>query len=375
MFELSRRRRTLDIWPGYVDAMSSLLLVVIFVILFFTLGHYSLSEMLRGRELVLQRLNVQVAELARLLSVEEAHSTDLRRQLGELTTSLERATSERARLATELGGVRTEVATARGERDTSRAQAAGLEADLAALRARRDTLEQQVVERDQALETGRAAIAAQQAQTVQAEEQVALLNRQLTALREQLQAVAAALELSQKKVGEQDTKIADLGQRLNVALASKVQELARYRSEFFGRLRDALGNHPDIRIVGDRFVFQSELFFDTASAELGPAGREQVRRLVGILKQVTPKIPSDIDWVLQVDGHTDRRPIRKEPFPSNWELSTARALAIVKYAIELGIPPRHLAANGFAEFHPLDPGDGEAAWARNRRIEVKLTSR
>ncbi len=299
----------------------------------------------------------------------------MRRQLGELSTSLERTTGERERLAAELGGVRAEAATARGERDTSRAQAAGLEADLAALRARSDTLARQVAESDQALEASRAATATQQAQTAQAEEQVALLNRQLTALREQLQAVAVALDLSQKTVSEQTTQIADLGTRLNVALASKVQELARYRSEFFGRLRDALGNQPDIRIVGDRFVFQSELFFDTASAELGPTGREQVRRLVGILKQVTPKIPSDIDWVLQVDGHTDRRPIRKEPFASNWELSTARALAIVKYAIELGVAPQHLAANGFAEFHPLDPGDGEAAWARNRRIEVKLTSR
>ena len=375
MFELSRRRRTLDVWPAYVDALSSLLQIIIFVILFFMLGHYSLSEMLRGRERVLSRLNVQVAELARLLSVEETRTTDLRRLLGELTTSLERATGERERLAVELGGVRAEVATARGERDASRTQAAGLEADLAAVRTRRDTLEQQLAERDQALEASRTATAAQQAQTAQAEEQVALLNRQLGALREQLQAVAAALELSQKKVVDQDTRIADLGQQLNVALATKVQELARYRSEFFGRLRDALGNHPDIRIVGDRFVFQSELFFDTASAELGPAGREQVRRLVGILKQVTPKIPSDVDWVLQVDGHTDRRPIRTEAFASNWELSAARALAIVKYAIELGVSPRHLAANGFAEFHPLDPGGGEAAWAKNRRIELKLTSR
>ena len=163
---------------------------------------------------------------------------------------------------------------------------------------------------------------------------------------------------------------------MNVALATKVQELARYRSEFFGRLRDALGNQPDIRIVGDRFVFQSELFFDTASAELGPAGRDQVRRYGRHLEagHTEDSVGHRLGG-LQVDGHTDRRPIRTEAFASNWELSAARALAIVKYAIELGVPPRHLAANGFAEFHPLDPGDGEAAWAKNRRIELKLTSR
>ncbi len=202
---------------------------------------------------------------------------------------------------------------------------------------------------------------------------VALLNQQIAALREQLARLSAALALEEDKVEEQKTKIAELGQRLNVALARKVQELNRYRSEFFGRLREALGDHPDIRIVGDRFVFPSELLFPTASATLMPAGRHQLTRLAETLKTVTSKIPSDIDWILRVDGHTDRRPIQTARFPSNWELSTARALSVVNYLVAQGISPVRLAATGFGEFRPLDDRISEDAYKRNRRIEIKLT--
>jgi chemotaxis protein MotB len=172
-----------------------------------------------------------------------------------------------------------------------------------------------------------------------------------------------------------DRQIADLGRQLNLALADKVNELARYRSNFFGKLREILGNRDDIVIVGDRFVVPSELLFPSGSADLQPAGKLQLDRLAQTLREVVAEIPSDIDWVLRIDGHTDKRPISTARFPSNWELSSARAIAIVKHLVTAGIPARHLAANGFGEFHPLDPGDSEAALARNRRIEIQLTNR
>ncbi len=194
-------------------------------------------------------------------------------------------------------------------------------------------------------------------------------------MREQLQQLAAALDASEKKAAEQQVQIQSLGQRLNAALAGKVQELARFRSEFFGRLREALGDRPDIRIEGDRFVFPSEVLFERGSAELEPAGRAQIVRVADTLKQVAAKIPADVDWILQIDGHTDRVPIATPQFPSNWELSQARAMSVLRLLQDSGISANRLAAAGYAEYKPLDPGDSETAYRRNRRIELKLTQR
>jgi chemotaxis protein MotB len=208
-----------------------------------------------------------------------------------------------------------------------------------------------------------------------ARDQIALLNHQLAALRQQLAGIEAALAASEKKTAEQEVQIAGLGQRLNAALAGRVQELSRYRSEFFGRLREILGNDPGIRIVGDRFVFQSEVLFARGAADLGEDGRLQIVKVAGTLKELAQRIPPDIDWVLQVDGHTDRTPIFTASFPSNWELSIARAMSVVRLLVEAGIPARRLSAAGFAEFQPLDDRDDEIAFRRNRRIELKLTQR
>lgn len=347
MFVLARRRRPLDIWPGFVDALAALVMMVVFVLLLFTLGQFFLTERLEDRESALARLDAQVARLAEMLSLEQAQSARLERRVNELTATLDRTREREAGLERELAGARERI---------------GEQADeLRALEASRAALGEE-------LESERTLGA-------EARAQVALLNRQIEELRRQLTQVSEALELSRETVAEQEARIHDLGQRLNVALAEKVEELQAYRSDFFGRLKQALGDNPDIRVVGDRFVFQSELLFDTASAELGPAGREQVRKLADTLKTVMPRIPEDIDWVLRVDGHTDKRPIRTDQFPSNWELSTARAIAIVRQLERLGIPPGRVAATGFGEHHPLDERDTPAAWARNRRIELKLTSR
>ena len=220
-----------------------------------------------------------------------------------------------------------------------------------------------------------AALSAQQDLTSKARGEVDLLNQQIAALRQQLQQISAALDLSEAKAKGQQVQIVDLGRRLNLALASKVEELSRYRSEFFGRLRQVLGDRPDIRVVGDRFVFQSEVLFAPASADLGDAAKAQLMPVVQALKDLMPKIPKDINWVLRVDGHTDKRPISTPQFPSNWELSSERAISVVRFFIANGIPPDRLVAAGFGQYQPIDPADTPEAYRRNRRIELKLTER
>jgi len=211
--------------------------------------------------------------------------------------------------------------------------------------------------------------------SIRALAQVELLNQQIAALRRQLAAIEEALQASEKKDKDAQVRIADLGQRLNVALAQRVQELSRYRSEFFGRLRSILGNRPDVRVVGDRFVFQSEVFFDSGSAAIRPEGRVELDKLAGALAELEKQIPAEIPWVLRIDGHTDIRPIASAQFPSNWELSSARAISVVQYLIGKGISPQRLVAAGFGEFQPLDAAGSDEAFRRNRRIELKLTER
>ncbi len=354
MFTVSRRRRTLDIWPGFVDALAALVMVVIFVLLLFTMGQFFLNQQLEQSESALDRLNTEVTRLADLLSLERSESARLEDRVAELSASLSAAERRESALGDDL--------------EAARGRVASLQSEIGELESRRESLQSEVGRLSGALEE-------EESISARARAEVDRLNRQITELRTQLAQVSEALDLSRETVAAQEAKIQDLGHRLNVALAEKVEDLKRYRSDFFGRLKEVLGDNPDIRVVGDRFVFQSELLFDTASAELGLDGRRQVAKLASTLKEVMPRIPDDIDWVLRVDGHTDARPISTAAYPSNWELSTARSVAIVKYLAELGIPPGRMAATGFGPHHPLDPADTPGAWAKNRRIELKLTSR
>ncbi|GAB4376913.1 MAG: hypothetical protein Kow00114_40930 [Kiloniellaceae bacterium] len=475
MYALGRggSRRSINIWPGFVDGLATLLLVVIFVLMVFMVAQFFLSVALTGKDEALTRLESEINELAELLALERSANTELRLNVEQLSAELqsslatreslsgqlaalaeereslanqlaaladerdrlaalvEQEQAERERLAGQLSSSAEELAAARSELQESQQALAArqdeltearskLDAALARLKVEQEQLEQalaavaagkaeledayKVIEADKekieaqlaelailkslrdelveklqasegALEEERAALAQQRELSEEANLQVTLLNRQLAALREQLAQVSEALEISEAKNQEQEVQIADLGKRLNVALASKVQELARYRSEFFGRLREILGNRQDIRIVGDRFVFQSEILFASGSATIADEGRDQLAQLATTLKEIAATIPSELEWVLRVDGHTDRAPISTAAFPSNWELSTARAVSVVKFLIDQGIPPQRLAATGFGEFQPLDPGGDEIAYRRNRRIEFKLTER
>ncbi|MEW5727546.1 MAG: peptidoglycan -binding protein [Pseudomonadota bacterium] len=348
-----RARRTTDIWPGFVDALATLLMVIIFVLLVFVLAQFFLGSALSGREQALSRLGQELAALTEQLSLQKRANESLRADLSRLSAELQSSVQAR---------------------DEVTARAAQLDSDVRALEALKAELEAKVAELDGKLGESSGQLAEERKLSEEARAQAALLNRQIDEMRRELQRVAAALEASEKLAADQKVQIADLGKRLNVALAGKVEELQRYRSEFFGRLRAVLGNRPGIRIEGDRFVFQSELLFDTGSAELGLQGIEQVRSLARTLNIIAADIPKDVNWIMRVDGHTDRRPITGR-YANNWELSTARAITVVQTLIANGVPPDRLAATGFGEHQPLDGGSTEAAYSKNRRIELRLDQR
>jgi len=548
------RPAAVNYWPGFVDALTTLLLVLVFLLVVFVLGQVLLGQALTGKDETIERLNRQLDELSNLLSLERQANSSLRLDIAQLSASLQGAVAQRdelslllsatraraeeaerragaaervlndlqqtqqvgqenlqarleeveslsrdidalrrlrAELETEIAALTATVADARAQsrdlagrlersqtraaeaRDASTRLGEELEAARqanAALAARMERLEAELAQRSAAIarleaarsgeEAARAAaegnaealrkrageletrleaarteqeaarraaeaaagalrdrtrelearladerertLLAQkeieagavrlaelqrqhEAQRQAAEEadklgerrrvEIELLQRQIAALREELARLAAVLDAAEQRDRESQASIADLGRRLNRALAQKVEELARYRSEFFGRLREILGDRPGIQVVGDRFVLQSEVLFESGSAELGAGGGGEMEKLAGLLLQIAGEIPPELPWVLRVDGHTDRRPIATARFPSNWELSTARAVAVVRRLVELGVPAERLAAAGFGAFHPLDANEDETAFRRNRRIELKLTER
>ena len=458
------QREGLNAWPGYVDALSTLLMVIIFVLLVFVLAQGFLSVTLSSRDRALDRLNRQVAELADLLSLERSQTDELRASLGRAQDEARRAAAARDTAQGELTGLRTERDRLHDERDSlrdardqlaarlsdaelaargtgeriaslesrltealgraeavggqtaeavrqraeaaralaaaqagrqqaeqsltqsqaqSQAQIAALQAEAAklseqvrALTALRDQLEKQAQEAQAKLGEEQRAHGEAVRLSESAQAQAALLNRQIDELKAQLQRLSAVLDVQQKSGQEKDAQIADLGSRLNIALAAKVEELQRYRSDFFGRLRQVLGDRPDVRIVGDRFVFQSEVLFPVGSADLSDNGRAQIRQIAGVLKEISGRIPPDTPWILRVDGHADRTPFRGGGrFASNWELSAARAIAVAQLLIGEGLPANRVAAAAFGDNQPIDQGDSPEALARNRRIELRLTDR
>jgi chemotaxis protein MotB len=377
-----RRQRPMEAWPGYVDVLSTLLMVIVFVLMVFVVAQMFLSLALSGRDDALAKLHNQILEIASMLAMEQKTAEDLRSQLSQMSGELAGSTAERDALKDQLTVVIGErdaaqrqsalseeqakkLAAAYETIEADRARITALLSDIAALQSLKDDLAQKLLSAD----------ADRQKITDEARLQVELLNQQTLALRNELARISALLEASEAKTKDQEVQIVDLGNRLNAALASKVEELARYRSEFFGRLREVLGERDDIRIVGDRFVFQSEVLFASGSATIEDAGKAQLDELATTLILLSMNIPSDLDWVLRIDGHTDRRPIATYQFPSNWELSTARAVAVAKYLISRGLPPERLVTAGYAEFRPLDPADNDDAYNKNRRIEFKLDQR
>jgi chemotaxis protein MotB len=420
----SRRpqRSGLNIWPGFVDALSQLIMVIVFVLMIFTAGQFYLTDALSGRDAALKKLTDQVNQLTDILALEQRTSASLKLTVTQLTSELQAVTQQRDALTTQVKELAAKADEAQQKFDASAAalaeaqrtvsvdkdqielqlkQVASLQHDIEALQQVRTELEtkvaglaSQVEKSDQDLTAERDRSKELEARLSTAEERTALAQKEIDArdirlqqsettvgdlaaqldnLKQELARIAAELDATEAKNKDQQVQLADLGRRLNQALAGKVEELARYRSEFFGRLREVLGDRSDIRVVGDRFVFQSEVLFDLGSATLSPEAKQRLVPVADALKQIAAKIPSDLPWVLEIEGHTDKRPINTPQFPSNWELSTARALSVVRDLVELGIPASRLAAAGYGEYQPVDPHDGEDAYRKNRRIELKLT--
>ncbi len=334
-----------------------------------------LSDAISGRDKALTQLNAELAQLARTLSMEQEAKSAALTQAQELSASLAATASERDGLRLSLDQTGIALIQAQAQSQENQIRMAQLSQDIRALEELKRQLESEAATRLAELEGERDKLAVQTELSAKSAAQIELLNRQLGALRSQLEELTASLDLARAQGKAKDVRIEELGKELNLALAQRVNELQRYRSDFFGKLREVLGNRSDLQIVGDRFVVPSELLFATGTDELTPPAQRQLDSLAATLNEVASEIPSDIDWVLRIDGHTDRRPIATGRFPSNWELSSARAIAIVKYLVTRGIPARRLSANGFGEFQPLDPGESEAAYAVNRRIEIQLTNR
>ena len=414
---LSRRSDSSNIWPGFVDAISTLLIIVIFLLMIFTIAQFFLSEILSGRNSALDRLNRQIAELGEVLALEKKSNEDLRQGISELSTELQGSISAKDRLQQRLAAMNSdrdqlaqaltvksqEVEADREKIEVQLATLQNLRTDIEALKKVRAALETKVSSLASFLEKSKTDLSAardrskrlearlsnakertslakkeikdEKALSQKSRARLALLNQQIAALRQQLARISSALEASEEKASAQNVQILNLGSRLNEALANKVEELVRFRSEFFGKLRKALGMTKGVRVEGDRFVFQSEVLFPSGSASMFGTGQSQISQLAGTLKDIAARIPKDVDWILRVDGHTDNRPIKTSQFPSNWELSSARAIAVVKQLIAQGIPPHRLAATGFGEFRPLDTSPSVAGLSRNRRIEFKLTGR
>ena len=383
-------------WPGYVDALTTLLMVLIFLLSLFSVAQFTLSNALSNRDSAIDQLSRQIGDLANQLSVEKRAGQSLQKDLEQLTLQLGQMRAERDKLGGELAAERRSSDALKVERDqlTERLTSMLAERDklAAAIQSAAKESEAKAADLQKEIERQRleltrlaASLAAAnnekgklftdltEEQKLSAEQKAAVvrMTAELAGLKSELGRLNAALDASEAKSKDQQAQIVDLGQKLNRALASKVEELARYRSEFFGKLREALAGQRDVQIVGDRFVFQSEVLFPSGSAQLQPAGEKQLAEVAQRLIDISSRIPKDINWVLQVDGHTDDKPIRNVVFPSNWELSAGRAIAVVKFLHSQGIPNERLVAAGYGEYQPLSAIDS----ARNRRIELKLTSR
>jgi chemotaxis protein MotB len=336
-FSRSRRPGGHDLfWPGYVDVLSTLLLVVTFLLSVFMVAQFYVSQESSGKDTVLRRLQRQIAELTNLLSLEKGQGKSLQEELAALQASIATLKTDNERLTGLVG--------AGGDKD-----------------ARIATLSKELAEKTTL--------------SSEAQAKVDLLNHQLLQLRRQMAALQEALNAAEAKDKESQDRIADLGARLNVVLAKQVQELQRYRSDFFGRLRELLRDRKDIRVVGDRFVFETEVLFPSGQATMTVEGLAAIDQLATAIVELERSIPPEIDWTLQVEGHTDIRRIASAQFPSNWELSSARATSVVKYLISRGVSPKRLVAAGYGEFQPLEEGTSEEVLRRNRRIELKLTNR
>ena len=372
----SRTRRSADIWPGFVDAISTLLLVLIFLLTIFISSEFLLSKLLTNKDDALENLNVQIYQLSELLSLEKRENKDLTSTISKLNDKLNDSSVTSDLLSMEFSNLKNKNIELNSLLNSLKASTSLIKKENKNLDIKNSNIESEL---KKLLFT----LKATQVNLIKAEEevklseaaknQVSLLNMQVAELREQLNIIQNLLDINLEDIKKKDIQIVELGRKLNTALAVKVGELTQYKSEFFGRLRSILGNRDDIQIVGDRFIFQSEVLFASGSAEVAIEGVLELTKLSKILLDITKDIPTDIPWVLQIQGHTDQNPINTPLYPSNWELSAARAISVGKVLISSGVSSDKISVAGFAEFQPLELGNSPSSFRKNRRIEIKLT--
>jgi len=382
-----RRENGLDAWPGYVDALSTLLMVTIFVLLVFVLAEAFLSSALTGSDNTISQLRDQIAALSSALSLEKSNSASLSQELAALDAQLAQAKSANAALTAQLATANGSIAALTTQQQSLQEQLSDAEAQSKSTSARISALESQLAGQAQASANSNGPTLQQQLTDSQSKlavqtqisqtefNEVDLLNQQLAALRLQMAMLAQALDAAQAADAKDHVQIVDLGKQLNEALARKVEELQAYRSEFFGTLRAILANEPNIKIVGDRFVFESDVLFPVDEATLTPAGQAEIADVARAINQIAAKIPPNINWVLSVDGYADAQPIKGGPYHSNFDLSAARSLAVLDLLIKYGVPADRIAATANGSAAPIAGGTTAADYAQNRRIEFRLTSR
>jgi len=371
----SRRREAPDspIWPGFTDALAGLVVVLVFLLVLFFLFEVVLSRQVGSQEETIAGLRGQVERLAELLGTAQKRGHKLEQQLAasrKERTELKRRLTEQRRRAQ-----KRQQRLAEAEQGRTEAR----EALAAARRKQRETAGQLQEARTRArasasnLDTLAAHIERLNQRLRRLERALQVEKRERVAAQSQVEALRQRVAKQQTRARDQQSRIEAMAARIRTELLRRVEELAQYRSEFFGRLREVFADRPDIQIRGDRFVFQSEILFPSGEAELSRGGERQLDRFVDTYSEVRDRIPEGIGMVIMVEGHTDRVPIRTPEFRSNWELSSARALSVVRYLIRRGIAPRRLAATGYGEYHPLTPGDTPVQRRQNRRIELKIT--
>ncbi len=369
-------------WPGFVDALATLLMVFIFVLMVFVLVQVNLAYRVSGQDATMGEMRQQLASLGELLSLERRASADLASNLAQITGQLNASTIASDDLTTQLASLQSTLAVRRDEIQALTAKQANTQAALVetrtALENRLGALqlaEGQLALADAQNQSADAKIQSMERNAAASKSSIAEMTGALAALRQRIETLTALLQENELQTSRDKVAIANLGKSLNNALASRVQELQQFRSEFFGRLREVLKGRDDVQIVGDRFVFQSEVLFAQGQAKIGVQGQEQLSKLAVALNEIAAKIPADIHWVLQIDGHTDDVPIRAGRYQDNWDLSTERALSVVRFLRDRGLAANRLAAAGYGEFQPLDPAKSADARRLNRRIEMKITQR
>ncbi|PFG52193.1 chemotaxis protein MotB [Marinobacter sp. LV10R520-4] len=342
-----RSRSTTNVWPGYVDALSALLMLVIFMLLVYVVSQLFLSQTLSDRNSELAQLNLRLSELSQLLGLEQDTTAALEQQMLMVQNSFSDSLAENEDLQQRL----------EASRDQLMRQTADAEARAESLA----SMNQDLDNKDELSNSQ--------------QNMIMRLSNQIASLQNQLRQITTALRLQKEMTVDKEDELESVSRRLNTLLAERINQLEQYQSEFFARLRNILAANENIRIVGDRFLLPSELLFASGSALLGAEGKRELDKLAGVLLDVVETIPADLEWILRIDGHTDRIPINTPQFPSNWELSTARAVAVVRYLADQSVPQNRMVAAGFGEFFPVADGTTPEALQENRRIEIKLTDR